>query len=347
MPAGWPSQYVLHVGDLHARRNLPMLARAVARLRARKPALVRTSAWCSSGVDRGTGADLRAPQRHRSAGPRRSSRLRVRRRNPLLLALYRAARALVYPSRYEGFGLPLLEAMACGTPVIAARTSSIPEVVGDAAVLLDPDDEGAWTAAIERVLDDAPSPRAAAGRGTEPRARVLLAADRGGDGPRLSRGCSKRARDARSSPSSSSTTTAAQWLEPCLAALAAQAARRRSRRCSSTTVRPTDRLAFVAGRFPSVRIVDNGRNLGFAGGNNAGARAAAATRSCFSTTTRSRPSDWLARLHAASLEAPGRDLVTSRIVFLDRPDIVDSAGDGYLRAGGAFKHGHGAIPPGL
>ena len=57
--------------------------------------------------------------------------------------------------------------------------------------------------------------------------------------------------------------------------------------------------------------------------------------------------DWLARLHAASLAAPDRDLVTSRIVFLDRPDIVDSAGDGYLRAGGAFKHGHGAYIAGF
>ena len=75
---------------------------------------------------------------------------------PLLLALYRSAHALVYPSRYEGFGLPLLEAMACGTPVIAARTSSIPEVVGEAAVLLDPDDEEGWIAAIDRVLEDAP-----------------------------------------------------------------------------------------------------------------------------------------------------------------------------------------------
>jgi glycosyltransferase involved in cell wall biosynthesis len=74
----------------------------------------------------------------------------------LLLALYRSATALAYPSRYEGFGLPLLEAMACGTPVIAARTSSIPEVVGDASELLDPDDEDAWIAAIVRVLEDSP-----------------------------------------------------------------------------------------------------------------------------------------------------------------------------------------------
>ena len=81
-----------------------------------------------------------------------------------LLALYRSAAALVYPSRYEGFGLPLLEAMACGVPVIASRASCIPEVTGDAAVLLDPDDAEAGAAAIARVLGDrsvAPRLRAA------------------------------------------------------------------------------------------------------------------------------------------------------------------------------------------
>ena len=72
-----------------------------------------------------------------------------------LLALYRSAAALVYPSRYEGFGLPLVEAMACGVPVIASRASCIPEVTGDAAVLLDPDDVEGWTAALAKLLGDA------------------------------------------------------------------------------------------------------------------------------------------------------------------------------------------------
>ncbi len=69
-------------------------------------------------------------------------------------ALYSSAIALVYPSRFEGFGLPPLEAMACGCPVIAADATSLPEVVGDAAILVPPDDETGWTTAMRRLLDE-------------------------------------------------------------------------------------------------------------------------------------------------------------------------------------------------
>jgi alpha-1,3-rhamnosyl/mannosyltransferase len=60
----------------------------------------------------------------------------------------------VYPSEYEGFGLPVLEALACGTPVIASNRSSLPEVVGEAGVLVDPTDTGAMADAMQRVLED-------------------------------------------------------------------------------------------------------------------------------------------------------------------------------------------------
>lgn len=68
--------------------------------------------------------------------------------------LYNAADLFVYPSLYEGFGLPPLEAMACGVPVVASDVSSIPEVVGDGGLLVDPRDSEAWRTAMERVLAD-------------------------------------------------------------------------------------------------------------------------------------------------------------------------------------------------
>ena len=67
-------------------------------------------------------------------------------------SLYRLAETVVFPSRYEGFGLPPLEAMACGTPVVACEASSIPEIVGDAAFLVDPDDARAMGGAILGIL---------------------------------------------------------------------------------------------------------------------------------------------------------------------------------------------------
>jgi glycosyltransferase involved in cell wall biosynthesis len=71
-----------------------------------------------------------------------------------LPGLLRAARALLLPSLDEGFGLPALEGMAAGTPVVAARRGGLPEVVGDAGLLEDPDDEAAFAAAVARVLRD-------------------------------------------------------------------------------------------------------------------------------------------------------------------------------------------------
>jgi glycosyltransferase involved in cell wall biosynthesis len=71
-----------------------------------------------------------------------------------LPALYSAARVLAYPSIYEGFGLPMLEAMACGTPVVTSTASCMPEVAGDAALLVPPTDVDALAAALDRALTD-------------------------------------------------------------------------------------------------------------------------------------------------------------------------------------------------
>ena len=71
-----------------------------------------------------------------------------------LPALYSGAEALVYPSLYEGFGLPVIEAMACGTPVITSNNSSLREVAGDAALLVDPEDEDDIAAAVRRIVED-------------------------------------------------------------------------------------------------------------------------------------------------------------------------------------------------
>jgi glycosyltransferase involved in cell wall biosynthesis len=151
VPGGLAVPYLLHVGDLHERRNLAVVVNALVEVRRRleTPPLSLVLA----GVDRGVGdrlaamaADLGAPEAivRLGAVP-----------EPALRALYQNAAALVYPSRYEGFGLPLVEAMASGTPVLASRAASIPEVVGESGVLLDPDDPRRWVDAIVNVMTDA------------------------------------------------------------------------------------------------------------------------------------------------------------------------------------------------
>jgi alpha-1,3-rhamnosyl/mannosyltransferase len=69
-------------------------------------------------------------------------------------ALLATAALVVFPSRYEGFGAPVVEAMAAGVPVVASSATALREVVGDAGRLLDPDDVGAWVKAIDELLDD-------------------------------------------------------------------------------------------------------------------------------------------------------------------------------------------------
>jgi len=140
---------VLHVGDLHTRRNLSRLLEVVLDLRAHESALSALR-LVLIGTDRGQWASLQAQAV--AAGAPEAVTLEHGVDDEALCAWYRRASVFAYPSRYEGFGLPLLEAMACGTPVVASRAASIPEVVGTAGMLVDPDDTSAWREALAAVL---------------------------------------------------------------------------------------------------------------------------------------------------------------------------------------------------
>ena len=150
LPAEVAMPFLLHVGDLHERRNLSIVVRGLMDARRRlAPSLL---SLVLAGVDRGVG-DRLAAMAEDDGAPEAVVRLGAV-SEATLRALYREAAALVYPSRYEGFGLPLVEAMASGTPVLASRAASIPEVVGESGILLDPDDPKRWADAIVHVIAD-------------------------------------------------------------------------------------------------------------------------------------------------------------------------------------------------
>jgi glycosyltransferase involved in cell wall biosynthesis len=141
--------YCLHVGTLQPRKNLSLLVEAWDLLRARMhqpPQLLLAGkrGWLYDSLfemvrARGLGDLVRfADYVERDDLP----------------ALYSGALALTFPSLYEGFGLPPLEAMSCGTPVIASTATSLPEVVGTAGLLLDPHDPQPWAEAVQRLAHD-------------------------------------------------------------------------------------------------------------------------------------------------------------------------------------------------
>jgi glycosyltransferase involved in cell wall biosynthesis len=145
--------YLLYLGGIEPRKNLPTLLAAFARL-SDQPLLV----IAGGGVDwNPEGSNLLGAA---LAGLPDGVRARIRRTGyvsePEKVALLGGAEAFVYPSLYEGFGLPVLEAMASGTPVITSNVSSLPEVVGEAAVLVDPADPASIAGGIERILVDIP-----------------------------------------------------------------------------------------------------------------------------------------------------------------------------------------------
>lgn len=148
---GIKHDYILAVGSIQPRKNLPRLIAAYAHLRSLRPqaklpqlALVGKKAWLYNET-------LRAAKEH---GVTDDIIFTGYVPEAELPTLYSGASCFVYPSYFEGFGLPVLEAMQCGTPVIAGNRTSLPEVVGDAGILVDPFDETALALAMARVIEN-------------------------------------------------------------------------------------------------------------------------------------------------------------------------------------------------
>jgi glycosyltransferase involved in cell wall biosynthesis len=140
--------FILYVGTLEPRKNIPRLLNAFKKLVdsgiSHRLVVAGRSGWKYAGILESVGK-LGLTGRVVFTGyvPRED-----------LPGLYSLADVFVFPSLYEGFGLPVLEAMACGTPVVCSNTSSLPEVAGDAALTVDPLDVEGLAESMERVLTD-------------------------------------------------------------------------------------------------------------------------------------------------------------------------------------------------
>ncbi|HET9370460.1 MAG TPA: glycosyltransferase family 1 protein [Vicinamibacterales bacterium] len=148
-PPAVDERVILHVGDLHPRRNVGVLIEALGQLRARSDEL-KDTVLVLAGADRGSAAAI--AKHAAKLGLTGAVRFVSTASDDEVVALMRRASAFTYPSLYEGFGLPPLEAMACGTPVIASSAASIPEVVGDAGLVVDPRDVRGWIEGLVAIL---------------------------------------------------------------------------------------------------------------------------------------------------------------------------------------------------
>ncbi len=155
-----PERFWLFIGTLEPRKNLPVLLAAYAALPDRPPLIIGGGkGWDYEPI-------FAAVEQHKLKDDVRF----VGFIPPDELAIwYNCAEVFVYPSVFEGFGLPVLEAMACGTPVLISAVSSLPEVAGEAGIA--PDDIPAWTQALERAWTDAAWRQAARERGLREAAR--------------------------------------------------------------------------------------------------------------------------------------------------------------------------------
>ncbi|MBI3802781.1 MAG: glycosyltransferase family 4 protein [Nitrospirae bacterium] len=144
-----PGSYILYIGTLEPRKNIINLLRAYAtlptRLREQYPLVLGGGmGWLMETLD----------MQIQKLGIQSSTIKTGYLPGGDLPALYSGAAVFVFPSLYEGFGLPPLEAMACGTPVITSNVSSLPEVVGEAGVQVHPEDVGRLAAEIEDLITD-------------------------------------------------------------------------------------------------------------------------------------------------------------------------------------------------
>jgi glycosyltransferase involved in cell wall biosynthesis len=147
---GLNSRFIFAIGSADPRKNLEILVDAYARL----PESLRTEyhlviMWTAPVLAESISKKIQ------DLDISRFVRFIFQVPNEDLVFLYNEASLFVFPSLYEGFGLPVLEAMACGTPVVAANTSSIPEVAGDAALLVEANDPEGISTAMAQVLSDA------------------------------------------------------------------------------------------------------------------------------------------------------------------------------------------------
>lgn len=153
-----PARYFLFLGTLQPRKNITRLLAAHAQARALYGASLPDLVLAG-----GRGWLYDAAWSHTGSGVHLTGYVEDDARG----ALYVGAVGFVFPSLYEGFGFPVLEAMACGTPVLCSNTSSLPELVGDAALMVDPLDIGALAAGMMRLADDADLRAALIERGRE------------------------------------------------------------------------------------------------------------------------------------------------------------------------------------
>ncbi len=163
---GLDGPFLLAVGRIEPRKNLVRLIRAFSRARERLSGGVRLVVVGQE--------DFRSRDVFQEAARQPEGSIVFLGAVPDadLPALYNQAEALAYPSLTEGFGIPLLEAMACGTPVLAARRGALPEVGGDAVLWIEPEDEEAIARGIERILSDSELRRRLRGAGPS-RARLF------------------------------------------------------------------------------------------------------------------------------------------------------------------------------